>query len=73
MAVIARRLIRRFNFNGMSIPDPNPKLTTDQVVRALTGNLPELTNAKVEPGEQTTEDGCTIQTFNLKVSPTVRG
>ncbi len=44
-------LNRVFNYNGMQIPDPNPTLSDEQAIKALSVQYPELTNAKVEPAK----------------------
>jgi PRTRC genetic system protein C len=65
---------RKFNYNGMVIPDPNPKAPVDLVVKALCATYPEFAGAKIEPPEITTgEHGSRIETYNVKVAAGVKG
>lgn len=41
-------LTRKFQYNSITLSDPNPALTPDQVKEVYAGQYPELTNAVVE-------------------------
>ncbi|MBV9308221.1 MAG: PRTRC system protein C [Acidobacteriaceae bacterium] len=44
-------LDRRFVYNGLHLPDPNPKLTPEQVRDAYAVTYPEITTAAIEGPE----------------------
>lgn len=44
-------LVREFNYNGVRLPDPNPKLTVDEVRNLYAAAHPEIATAAVEGPE----------------------
>lgn len=44
-------LAREFSFNGVRLPDPNPKLTVDEVRSLFAATYPEITTAAIEGPE----------------------
>jgi PRTRC genetic system protein C len=63
-------ITRRFSYNGMILPDPNPSLAPEEAVRLLSGGYPELANAKIEP-QAPTSDGT--QTYRVSVFVGTKG
>lgn len=47
-ALKLEKAVRAFRFNNMPLPDPDPKLTADQVKEFYANIYPELTNAEIE-------------------------
>lgn len=56
------RLERSFEYNGITIPDPNPSLSIREVQDILSHQYPELANAK--PRTETKGEKSTI-TFTV--------
>lgn len=74
MPLKAQPIQRRFNYNGMVIPDPNPNASLEDVVKVLSHTYPELTSAKLDPSAQIRdESGSQIHTFNVKVATGSKG
>lgn len=48
MPVQTRSLERSFSYNGLRLPDPDPRLTPEQVRDAYASSFPEITTAVVE-------------------------
>jgi PRTRC genetic system protein C len=48
MALQATITKRKFTFNGVELPDPNPSLTLDQVRDVLAATHPEIATAAIE-------------------------
>ena len=44
-------LVREFNYNGVRLPDPNPKLTVDEVRNLYATAHPDITTAAIEGPE----------------------
>jgi PRTRC genetic system protein C len=44
-------LVREFNYNGVRLPDPNPKLTVDEVRNLYANAHPDITTAAIEGPE----------------------
>jgi PRTRC genetic system protein C len=66
-------MTREFEYNGTKMPDPNPALTKEQAVAVLSAQFPELATAKIEPPDETTADGKTVQTFRLTTQAKTKG
>ena len=45
------RLVREFSYNGVRLPDPNPKLTVDEVRSLYAAVHPDITTAAIESPE----------------------
>jgi PRTRC genetic system protein C len=45
------RLVREFSYNGVRLPDPNPKLTVDEVRSLYAAVHPDITTAAIEGPE----------------------
>jgi PRTRC genetic system protein C len=58
MSITTRTLERRFSYLGLQLPDPDPKLTPEQVRDLYSATYPELTTAAIEGPEAT---GGTLQ------------
>lgn len=69
MALQKQRLQRKFRYNGMDLPDPNPEAPTQRVLEALSATYPELASAKVEPPTVENE----FHVFNIKVVTGTKG
>jgi len=41
------RLVREFSYNGVRLPDPNPKLTVDEVRSLYAAVHPDITTAAI--------------------------
>jgi len=54
-------LVRKFKYNSITLNDPNPALTPEQVKEVFAGQYPELTNSVVEG--PVTKDGVATYTF----------
>ncbi len=52
MSLTVQQLIREFTYNGMTLMDPGPAFTPDQVRDMYTAQYPELTTATVDGPEQ---------------------
>lgn len=48
MPVQTRALERSFTYNGLVLPDPDPRLTPEQVRDVYAATYPEITTAAVE-------------------------
>ena len=57
---------RRFIFNGMTLPDPDPKMTPEKVAEFHSLLHSELTNATVQ-GPTKSADGYDEYTFKTNV------
>lgn len=53
MSVETRAMDRTFVYNGLHLPDPDPKLTPEQVRDAYSATYPEITTAAIEGPEAT--------------------
>jgi PRTRC genetic system protein C len=63
-ATNANGLERSFSFNGLTLPDPDDGMTTDQVRDFYAGTYPELNNAGIKgPVEQNNQ---AVYTFNIQ-------
>lgn len=47
MAVTVEKMAREFVFDDVTLPDPNPDFTVDQVREMYIPQYPEMTNASV--------------------------
>lgn len=65
MAVAVTKLVREFNYNGMSLPDPSSAMTPDQVRDLYSATYPELATATVEGPE--TKAGKIVYSFRRAV------
>jgi PRTRC genetic system protein C len=45
------QLVREFHYNGVRLPDPNPKLTVDEVRSLYAAAHPDITPAAIEGPE----------------------
>ncbi len=54
-------LKRKFNYNGVDLPDPGPDLSPEQVREVFSANFPEITSAAIEGPEQ--KGGALVYTF----------
>jgi PRTRC genetic system protein C len=54
-------LSRRFLYNGVSLPDPDPSAPVEKVRELLANTYPELTTAKISSPEE--GDGTLTYTF----------
>lgn len=61
MAVVEKTIKRVFKYNGISLQDPNPEKTPDQVRALFAPAYPELLNAVVEG--PVTKAGVSTYTF----------
>lgn len=43
----ARVLSRGFSYNGVKLPDPDPRMTPDEVKNLYSNQYPELTSAAI--------------------------
>jgi PRTRC genetic system protein C len=48
MALTVESLTRKFTYNGVDLPDPNPSLTVDQCREIFAQAHPEIANAAIE-------------------------
>ncbi|MHB8413208.1 MAG: PRTRC system protein C [Candidatus Acidiferrales bacterium] len=53
-----RSLDRRFVYNGVKLPDPNPKLSPDEVKAFYSGQYPELATASITGPEPASSTLC---------------
>jgi PRTRC genetic system protein C len=44
-------LVREFNYNGLRLPDPNPKFTVEEVRSVYAAAHPHITTAAIEGPE----------------------
>ncbi|ODV44187.1 carbamoylphosphate synthase large subunit [Cupriavidus sp. UYMMa02A] len=51
MAIEVKKLTREFSYNGMTLMDPGPKFTPEQVRDVYAVQYPELTTAAVDGPE----------------------
>ncbi len=51
MSLTVQQLTREFTYNGMTLMDPGPAFTPDQVRDMYTAQYPELTTATVDGPE----------------------
>lgn len=51
MALTVTKMTRVFQFNGIRLPDPNPKMSIDDVKVLYSAQYPELTTAVVNGPE----------------------
>lgn len=58
MSLAVETTVRAFKFSGMTLQDPDPKLSPQQVKEFYAGIYPELTNAEIEGPKV---DGATVQ------------
>ncbi len=56
---------RLFVYEGKEYPDPDPKLTADQVKALLATSFPELANAETRTDKR--PDGVEVVTFSRRV------
>lgn len=49
-------MARKFTYNGMELPDPDPNMSTAQVKDLYAITYPELTNASVTGPEKVGDD-----------------
>jgi PRTRC genetic system protein C len=59
-----KNLERSFSFNGMSLPDPEASMTTDEVRNFYAGTYPELNNAGIKG--PVASNGKNVWTFNIQ-------
>jgi PRTRC genetic system protein C len=52
MAITTKRLKRVFNYNGLTLPDPGPELSVEDVKVMYAATYGEITNASVEGPKQ---------------------
>lgn len=51
MAITVKSAQREFSYNGVTLPDPGPTFSADQVRDLYTAQYPELTTATVDGPE----------------------
>jgi len=51
MALEVKKLLRQFSYNGMTLLDPGPAFTPEQVRDIYSAQYPELTTASVDGPE----------------------
>lgn len=56
MSVQTRVMERFFSYNGLVLPDLDPKLTPEQIRDAYSASYPEITTSAIE-GPEATADG----------------
>lgn len=61
MALVAQTLMRRFRYNGITLADPAPEKSVDQIRVLFSYQYPELLNSTVEG--PVTKDGVCTYTF----------
>ncbi|MGA2983882.1 MAG: PRTRC system protein C [Terriglobia bacterium] len=47
------KLIREFTYNGIRLPDPNARLSVEEVRNLYAGSYPEIATAAIEGPEST--------------------
>ena len=52
MTITVKKLLRSFAYNGITLPDPGPELTPEQVRDVYSATYPEITTASIEGPEQ---------------------
>lgn len=57
MALLVENLEREFRYHGMTLPDPNPRMSVDEVRQMHSAQYPELTNAKPMVDRKETPNG----------------
>jgi PRTRC genetic system protein C len=57
-------LERAFSFSGMSLPDPDASMTTDEVRNFYAGQYPELNNAGIKG--PVAENGKNVYSFSIQ-------
>jgi PRTRC genetic system protein C len=58
-------LLRKFQYNSITLPDPHPALTPEQIKEVFAAQYPELTNSVVEG--PVTKDGTATYKFTRAV------
>lgn len=58
-------MARKFTYNGMDLPDPDPDMKVDQVKELYTATYPELNNASTTGPEEV--DGDQVYKFSRAV------
>ena len=69
MAIKVEKLVRTFEFNGVTLPDPNPDFSVEEVRDAYVGTYPDLATAAVE-GPKTTS---TAQEYTFRRAVGAKG
>lgn len=65
MPITAATAERRFTYNGVTLPDPAPGMTVDQVKEIYVAQYPDLATATVEG--PTEKNGVATYEFKRKV------
>ena len=52
MTITVQKLLRSFAYNGITLPDPGPELSPEQVRDVYSATYPEITTASIEGPEQ---------------------
>jgi PRTRC genetic system protein C len=53
MSVQVRAMERTFTYNGLQLPDPDPRFTAEQVRDLYASSYPEITTASIEGPDAT--------------------
>jgi PRTRC genetic system protein C len=48
MPIKIENIVRKFTYNGVDLPDPNPALNVNEVQGVLANTHPELANAAID-------------------------
>jgi len=65
MALQTQTLKRAFRYNSVSLPDPGPQYTLEQVRDLFAATYPEIVNAAIEGPEE--KNGELVYTFRRAV------
>lgn len=60
-----QQLVRSFSYSGITLPDPGPNLSVEQVKDVYAASYPELTSASIEGPEAV--GGKMLYTFKRSV------
>lgn len=48
MPIEVKKIVRKFNYNGVNLPDPNPALPMNEVQGIFAHSHPEIANAAID-------------------------
>ena len=48
MALTVSKITRKFSYNGVNLPDPNPSLSLNEVLGIFANTHPEIANAALD-------------------------
>ena len=69
MALEVKKIVRKFKYNGVDLPDPNPALNISEVQGIFANTHPEIANAAVDGPTQKGE----VQTYTFVRSVGTKG